>query len=669
MHTVLTTIAEPTACVQTLAQHLQDIDGTLIVVGDEKGPARFEIPNAVFLPIAEQRRLPFTLAKLLPTNHYARKNLGYLRAYQVGAPVIYETDDDNAPNEHWRPRPRQTQARSYGARGWVNVYGFYTSERIWPRGMPLDQLQRQTSPPNLCDLPLAAVDAPIQQGLADHAPDVDALWRLLMDKPFTFERSDSVLLQPGAWCPFNSQSTWWWPEAYPLMYLPSHCSFRMTDIWRSFIAQRCLWAMGKGVVFHAAEVRQDRNAHNLMQDFEAELCGYLGNARFAQILSALALETGPERVADNLFTCYQALAQAGYFPVQELDLVAAWINDLNGHRADLPQLATFRQPEARKVKCSLVTTCLNERASLDQWHQDLEAQTRFPDEVVIVDAESTDGAREALLAWAAADPRIVVRVQRSSVAQGRNLAIEQASHAVVVSTDMGVRLDSKWVEAMMRPFEAHPDTEVVMGNYEVDRSAIRSPASRAEFLIDGNGSPFIPDGQGGWRIKAAVVPSNRSVAYKKSVWQALGGLPNDLSYAADDSVFGRQILQAGYRLEIAADALVYWERPRALSAFWKEQYGYGRGDGEAAIKTPIAFRWHADGKCPASLVPLMTGLRWVIKRRTIRGFLKALRRFDWLAALYLIPLQFGDGYSFARGYLVGNAYGQEHCQDCRQRLS
>ncbi len=663
MYAIVTTIAKPTDAISKLVQHLQRAGGTLVVLGDQKGPESYETPNTVFLPLHEQLEMPFSLAKLLPTNHYARKNLGYLYACNARAPLIYETDDDNAPNVHWQMREPQVQARVFEEAGWVNAYSFYTDEFLWPRGVPLDQIRRQTPLPNLHDLPIAPIDAPIQQGLADQAPDVDALWRLLMDRPFYFERGDSVWLPPGAWCPFNSQSTWWWPEAYPLMYLPSHCSFRMTDIWRGFIAQRCLWAMGKGLVFHPAEVDQDRNAHNLMRDFEAEICGYLGNARFAELLASLELGAGSEHVAANLLTCYEALVEAEYFPARELDLVAAWINDLTWCGRGVPQQETYT------VKCSLVTTCLNERESLSRWRQDLEAQTRFPDEVVIVDAESTDGTREALLAWAADDPRINVHVRKSSVAQGRNLAIEYASHAVIVSTDMGVRLDAKWVEAMMRPFETRADVDVVMGNYEVDRNSIRSPASRAKFFIGGNGSPFVPDGQGGLCLKAGTVPGNRSVAYKKSVWKALGGLPGDLSYAADDAVFGRQILQAGYRLEMAADALVYWERPQALTSFWKEQYGYGRGDGEASIKTPIAFRWHVGGKCPAGLVPLLTGLRWVAKRGTVRGLIKAIKQLDWLACLYLIPLQFGEGYSVGRGYLAGNAYGREHCQACRHCLS
>jgi cellulose synthase/poly-beta-1,6-N-acetylglucosamine synthase-like glycosyltransferase len=317
---------------------------------------------------------------------------------------------------------------------------------------------------------------------------------------------------------------------------------------------------------------------------------------------------------------------------------------------------------------SLVTTCLNEYESLSQWRQDLEGQTRLPDEVVIVDAESTDGTYEALLQWAATDARIRVYQQKCSVAAGRNLAIENASHPIIISTDMGVRLHPKWVEAITQPFADDPTVDVVMGNYEADRNSIKSSASRAEFFISGTGSAFVTDVTGCVRIKKGIVPGNRSVAYRKSVWKALGGLPSDLSYAADDSVFGRQLQRSDYHIAYAPDALVYWERPQELVRFWKEQRGYGRGDGEAAIKTPIAFRWHALGRLPASLVPWLTGFRWLAKGCTISGLLMAIERFDFLAALYILPLQFGNGYSFGCGYLVGDEYGKANCQACRGRL-
>lgn len=140
-------------------------------------------------------------------------------------------------------------------------------------------------------------------------------------------RRPPVALAAGQWCPFNTQSTWWWPAAYPLLYVPSHCSFRMCDIWKSFVAQRCLWALGTGVVFHAPEVVQDRNPHDYRRDFEDEVPGYLHNARIADILTGLTLAAGEHAVADNLLACYQELIRHDIFPAAEWPLVQAWAKD------------------------------------------------------------------------------------------------------------------------------------------------------------------------------------------------------------------------------------------------------------------------------------------------------------------------------------------------------
>ena len=173
--------------------------------------------------------------------------------------------------------------------------------------------------------------APIQQGLANGAPDVDAVWRLVLDRPIDFEAGrPSVWLPPRTYCPFNSQTTWWWPVAYPLMYLPSYCSFRMTDIWRSFVAQRCLWEIDCGLVFHAAEAVQLRNPHNLLRDFKDEVPGYLENDRICQVLNARPLAAGEPHVGANLRACYAALVGAGLIPADELPLVDAWLADCGG---------------------------------------------------------------------------------------------------------------------------------------------------------------------------------------------------------------------------------------------------------------------------------------------------------------------------------------------------
>src|SRR5262249_55676030 len=147
---------------------------------------------------------------------------------------------------------------------------------------------------------------------ANSSPDVDAIWRLLLDREFSYRAGPSICLASWSWCPFNTQSTWWWPIAYPLLYLPSFCSARMTDIWRGFIAQRCLWELGYGLVFHPPEVIQKRNFHNLQHDFLDEMPGYINNPQIVDLLAGANLQYGPDAVGDNLLHCYDLLIRNGY---------------------------------------------------------------------------------------------------------------------------------------------------------------------------------------------------------------------------------------------------------------------------------------------------------------------------------------------------------------------
>lgn len=330
---VLTTIQAPTPSVLGLSSVLRDVGAPLIVIGDRKGPGAFSLPGATFYPLAAQRALPFRLAASLPVGHYARKNLGYLLAAQSGAGCIYETDDDNAPNERWHRRGRSVMAQAVAPREWMNVYRAFSDELIWPRAFPLERITDPDTHAHDASAPTRTYDSPIQQGLADGSPDVDAVWRLVRDREIFFRRGPSLWLPPGTWCPFNSQTTWWWPEVYPLLYLPSHCSFRMTDVWRSFVAQRCLWELGRGVVFHASEVYQERNPHDLLRDFADEVPGYLGNSRLAATLEKAVLLPGAGNVAENLRRCYRALSEASFVPSDELALVEDWVADVAGLQA------------------------------------------------------------------------------------------------------------------------------------------------------------------------------------------------------------------------------------------------------------------------------------------------------------------------------------------------
>jgi len=322
---VLTSIAAPNPVMRRIAEDCTTRGLDFIVIGDTKSPDVFELDGCRYLGVPEQVALDYAFAKACPTRHYARKNIGYLIAAAAGADYILETDDDNMPSDaFYETLPVEQDLPHFHGAGWVNLYRYYTDHVIWPRGLPLDEIAKP-----IPETPAAARGlAPIQQGLADENPDVDAIYRLALPLPFSFERGGRYLLGDGSWCPYNSQNTLHYREAFPLLYLPAYCSFRMTDIWRSFVAQRIGWTCGWSILFREATVKQDRNDHSLMRDFEDEISGYLGNRRLCEALAALPLKDGVEAIPDNMRACYAMLVEEKFVGAEELPLLEAWLSDL-----------------------------------------------------------------------------------------------------------------------------------------------------------------------------------------------------------------------------------------------------------------------------------------------------------------------------------------------------
>lgn len=306
---VITTINSPTKAVEVLYEKFGE---RLIVVGDQKTPKDWSYQEALYVSC-------YTNEKFSKDNHYARKNIGYMLAIASGADSIMDIDDDTFPNSNWQPKIKETNASKSFGDGWFNAYEPMTTNHIWPRGFPLSKINQGKYAFGSRE----DVVSSIQQGLVDGEPDVDAIYRLVLNKKNEFKFDRKIYLQKNSWCPFNSQATWFFPDAYPLMYLPVTSSFRMCDIWRSFVAQKCLWQMDQGVTFHSpSEFIQERNEHNLMDDFKDEIDGYLHNERIASVLESLELGSD---VCKNLFTCYNALIAADIVSPKEMPSVIAWI--------------------------------------------------------------------------------------------------------------------------------------------------------------------------------------------------------------------------------------------------------------------------------------------------------------------------------------------------------
>ncbi len=318
----MTTIFKPTASVRAWAGRK---DVLLIVGGDKKTPVKWRAKGVVFVSTEAQKRMDSKLLRMLPWNHYCRKMAAYLRAIWNGADVVVDTDDDNCPKARWRIPPFVGKfATTAGHDGWINIYRAYTRRHIWPRGLPLDVIAYWRE--HEVKLKKRKVRVGIWNGLVDYDPDVDAIYRLTDGRLCTFEKRESIVLEEGTICPFNSQNTIMCKELFPLLYMPATVTIRFTNILRGFVAQPVMWAAGFRLGFTMATAVQKRNIHNYMHDFDLEVPMY----RQAHEVVQITRQTVKPRqsVEDNLLEVYRALAGAGIVAKSEISYVEAWLEDL-----------------------------------------------------------------------------------------------------------------------------------------------------------------------------------------------------------------------------------------------------------------------------------------------------------------------------------------------------
>lgn len=94
---IITTINNPTKEVKIIADRTIGSKTPFCIIGDRKTPSDFSVEYGDNINIKRQERLFPKFSKILPYDHYSRKNIGYLLAHIEGCDIIPETDDDNIP--------------------------------------------------------------------------------------------------------------------------------------------------------------------------------------------------------------------------------------------------------------------------------------------------------------------------------------------------------------------------------------------------------------------------------------------------------------------------------------------------------------------------------------------------------------------------------------------
>jgi glycosyltransferase involved in cell wall biosynthesis len=223
------------------------------------------------------------------------------------------------------------------------------------------------------------------------------------------------------------------------------------------------------------------------------------------------------------------------------------------------------------AQVSVVVTVKNEEASILQLLHSFEKQSLKPQEVIIVDGGSTDGTVKVVKSLTESQSSFkLVQTHGVNRSKGRNLGISAASAEIIACTDAGVMLDAHWLENLTKPL-MNEDADFVGGVY------VQSGESLLQKCI---GILQYPNLQ---KLQVEdFLPSSRSVAFKKSIWKAVGGYPEHLE-KAEDTYFDLMVRNEGFKVALAKDAVILWPARKSLSELFSQYSSYAEWDVRAKL--------------------------------------------------------------------------------------
>ncbi len=252
---------------------------------------------------------------------------------------------------------------------------------------------------------------------------------------------------------------------------------------------------------------------------------------------------------------------------------------------------------------SVASTVLNEVDDIDLLVESLMRQTLAPAEVVIVDGGSTDGTWERLQAARTKYPTLApirdesCSLQRSPgpIARGRNVGIAAASSEVVACADAGCTYHPEWLANLTAPI-LRGDSEYAVGGSYIDLTSV-GPASAT--IWDIASAPFF-----GVKLNPGAATKSctaRSMAFRKELWQRVGGFPENV-FLGEDTLFDSKVRKLVIPAFPERAKAAYQPRHTFRSAL-RQMVSYSVTDGVLGGRT--GRLWRNVARCVAEILALL----------------------------------------------------------------
>jgi glycosyltransferase involved in cell wall biosynthesis len=318
------------------------------------------------------------------------------------------------------------------------------------------------------------------------------------------------------------------------------------------------------------------------------------------------------------------------------------------------QMDIYYIKKITNMKISFITTVFNEEDSIQEFLQSLFNQTKIPDEIIIVDAKSTDETVKKIknlrVRLKKYNGRFILLEKKGNRSIGRNEAIKQAKGNIIVCSDSGNILDKNWVNNITKTFRKK-NVDVVAGFYKgVARNVFQKCVIPYALIM--------PD-----RVdRNNFLPATRSVAFTKEIWNKVGGFNEKLSHN-EDYAFAKALKKKDAKIVFNKDAIVYWKPRNTFKDAFIMMYRFAYGDAQERIIRPkvvIVFLRYFIGIILVVIFFITKSyllLTIILFLLILYSYWAVLKNFkyvnEWQAVFILPGLQFVADWAVLKGTTLG----------------
>ncbi|MFH0783329.1 MAG: glycosyltransferase [Pseudomonadota bacterium] len=200
---------------------------------------------------------------------------------------------------------------------------------------------------------------------------------------------------------------------------------------------------------------------------------------------------------------------------------------------------------AEKFKVSLAIPCFNAEIFIGQVLESIMAQTRQPDEILIIDDGSSDNTKKIVSQFS--QIRLICHDNNQGIAAARNSAIKHASGDIIVFLDADALASPEYIEEMVAGFTGE-DVAGVNG---------RAIESVQKTIYDKWRKDVLFQEWGDEHRQEVYFLFGMCAAYRKKVLEEVGGFNELFRISGEDMDISYRIRKMGYRLAYTPKALVY----------------------------------------------------------------------------------------------------------------